>query len=553
MISYGGRALRGTKLKWSVCERECLALVEAIKQFHPYLSNSHFTVYSDNIALKWLQKIRDQNGRLGRWSIKLQGYNFTIIHKPGVRNQNADALSRRPYDTQAAVQSIITVKSLDTAYENCPGTCTSKQYFQAELEYAQPKPEPFILALQQIPTENEEPNVEPTRNPEINTKSKTDIATLQEKCSDIGSLYQYMLSGLLPENKTEQRKLIISAEQYVLRDGILYHFFDAKSKKNKRKEEAFSQLVVPKCLREDVILAYHDGNAHLGFDRTYAAIRNRYYWPKMYTDIDAHVRTCNTCQRSKRNYGNDKAPLNPMPVPSQAFSRLHIDVMGPLTTTSEKHKYIVLVVCAFTGWCECFPVKTQDSTVIAQILYAEIFCRYGAPDVIVSDRGKCFLSKLVSALCELFQVTRHHTSSFHPQTNSTVERVNSSLTQAIRSYCNVEQTDWHKQLPAIMMAFRNAQSATTGFTPYELVFGHAMRTPLDTALIPSESLTMSAQEYMQELVDSLKLTNMLVKSNPIAAQVRQKKQYDLNAKEPEFHLGQQVMLRKQNLTPGLSK
>ena len=163
------------------------------------------------------------------------------------------------------------------------------------------------------------------------------------------------------------------------------------------------------------------------------------------------------------------------------------------------------------------------------------------------------MSKLVSALCELFQVTKHHTSSFHLQTNSAAERTFSSLSRAIRSYCNVEQTNWHKQLPAIMMAFRNAESATTGYTPYELVFGRQMRTPIDTALIPSESLTKSAQERMQELVDSLKLTHLLVKSNRLAAQARQKKHYDKTAKKPTYQLRQQVMLRKENVIPGLTK
>ena len=99
-----------------------------------------------------------------------------------------------------------------------------------------------------------------------------------------------------------------------------------------------------------------------------------YYWSNMYTNIDVHVRTCNTCQRSKRNYRNDKATLNPMAIPIQTFSRPHIiNVIGPLTDTSEKHKHIDLIVCALTGWCECFRVKTQDS-----ILHAEILCRYGA-------------------------------------------------------------------------------------------------------------------------------------------------------------------------------
>ena len=550
VISYGGRALRGTELKWNICEQECLALVEAIKHFRPYISHNHFTVYSDNIALKWLQNIKDQNGRLGRWSLKLQGYNFTIHHKPGIKNSNSDALSRRSYHNLE--QSIQKEKYDQSQIPNEKSNDKEMQYVQAQFEYTDDESD-FISALQQLPTNNEEQPAVPSREPSINSKSETDVAKLQEKCNEIGQMYNYMVHGKLPDNKTEQQKLIISSEQYVVRNGVLYHFVDAKSKKHKRGEESFSQLVVPKSLREDVILAYHDGNAHLGFDKTYSAIRAKYYWPKMYTDIDIHVKTCDTCQKCKRNYNNDKAPLTPLPVPARPFSRLHMDILGPLTTTTEKHKYILLVVCAFTGWCECFPLKSQESSVIAQILYSEIFCRFGSPDIIVSDRGQNFMSKLVSALCELFQVTRHHTSSFHPECNSVVERTNSTLAQAIRSYCNVEQNNWHKQLPAIMMAFRNAQSATTGYTPYELVFGRQMRTPLDTALIPKETLTKTAQEHMQELVDSLKLTNLLVTSNRLAAQARQKQQHDRTAKEPDFRLRQQVMLKKQNITPGLSK
>ena len=87
-----------------------------------------------------------------------------------------------------------------------------------------------------------------------------------------------------------------------------------------------------------------------------------------------------------------------------------------------------------------------------------------------------------------------------------------------------------------MMAFRNAQSATTGYILYELVFGRSMRIPIDTVLIPKETLTKSAQEHMQELVDALKLTNLLVTSNRLVAQARQKKQYDRTAKETDYQL-----------------
>lgn len=90
---------------------------------------------------------------------------------------------------------------------------------------------------------------------------------------------------------------------------------------------------------------------------------------------------------------------------------------------------------------------------IANILYNEIFTRYGAPHVLVSDRGQNFMSKLVKALCKLFKVKRVHISSYHPQTNSTCERRNSTIVQTMRSYINKDQTNWPSLLP-IMIAFR---------------------------------------------------------------------------------------------------
>ena len=64
VIAYGGRSLRGTELNWSVTEKEGLALVEAVKTYHPYLANTSFEVFTDHISLTWLQKIKLATGRL---------------------------------------------------------------------------------------------------------------------------------------------------------------------------------------------------------------------------------------------------------------------------------------------------------------------------------------------------------------------------------------------------------------------------------------------------------------------------------------------------------
>lgn len=137
----------------------------------------------------------------------------------------------------------------------------------------------------------------------------------------------------------------------------------------------------------------------------------------------------------------------------QLKTRLHMDILGPLTPSAKGHRYILLVVDSFSKFPEAFPLKTQESKEIADVLFSEIFTRYGAPRVIVSDRGQNFLSKLVTAVCEIFQVTRHFNSSYHPQTNSTCERMNSTIAQCLRTYINPEQTNWHKLLPGVMMFY----------------------------------------------------------------------------------------------------
>ena len=96
-IAFNGRSLRGSEKNWGITELEGLALVEAIKEYHPFLNHQRFTVYTDHISLTWLQSLKSNNGRLYRWSLLLQSYSFDIKYKAGKSNNNADALSRREY------------------------------------------------------------------------------------------------------------------------------------------------------------------------------------------------------------------------------------------------------------------------------------------------------------------------------------------------------------------------------------------------------------------------------------------------------------------------
>jgi hypothetical protein len=64
-----------------------------VKKFHHYLGYKKFYLVTDHAALKWLQSAAVK-GRLLRWVLKLQPYVYEVIHKPGRKHNNADALSR---------------------------------------------------------------------------------------------------------------------------------------------------------------------------------------------------------------------------------------------------------------------------------------------------------------------------------------------------------------------------------------------------------------------------------------------------------------------------
>ena len=197
----------------------------------------------------------------------------------------------------------------------------------------------------------------------------------------------------------------MAENQYVLSDGVLYHVFTPRTKKLKTAdpESLILQVALPSVKRK---AAYHDckaGGGHFGVKRTFAAIKQKHLWPKMYQQIKDYVSTCDACQRAKVERNRHSVPLNPLPV-EDVCSRVHIDILCSLPKTKEGFQYILLVVDSFSKWTEAFPMRTQEVKEVADILYNEIFTRYGAPQTIVSDRGRNFMSKLVNALCEFFEV-----------------------------------------------------------------------------------------------------------------------------------------------------
>ncbi|KAG5864868.1 hypothetical protein JTB14_010233 [Gonioctena quinquepunctata] len=104
VIAYASRALTTQGAKFSATELECLAVLLGIQEFRCYVEGIKFNVISDQSSLLWLHKLQNPSGRLARWSLKLQGYDFDIFHRKGHMNVVPDALSRAVSFVDVAVE-----------------------------------------------------------------------------------------------------------------------------------------------------------------------------------------------------------------------------------------------------------------------------------------------------------------------------------------------------------------------------------------------------------------------------------------------------------------
>lgn len=94
VVCYLSRSLTKNERRFSTTEKECLAVIFAIEKLRPYIEGTKFTVITDHYSLKWLYNIKDPVGRIARWAVRLQQYNFEIIHRKGKEHVVPDTLSR---------------------------------------------------------------------------------------------------------------------------------------------------------------------------------------------------------------------------------------------------------------------------------------------------------------------------------------------------------------------------------------------------------------------------------------------------------------------------
>eukprot|EP00731_Ephydatia_muelleri_P006689 Em0003g937a len=137
------------------------------------------------------------------------------------------------------------------------------------------------------------------------------------------------------------------------------------------------------------------------------------------------------------------------------------------------------------------------------------------------------------------------TSPYHPQTDGLVERFNGTLKAMLRKVAGEDVKKWDRWLPFLLFAYREVPQASTGFSPFELLYGRAVRRPLDIvkgAWEGSKLTKDSVVSYVLGVQDKLSKMASLAAEHLCEAQADQKHWYDRNARQREFQTGDLVMV-----------
>ncbi|KAK7880009.1 hypothetical protein WMY93_033328 [Mugilogobius chulae] len=335
----------------------------------------------------------------------------------------------------------------------------------------------------------------------------------------------------------KETKGCLGQEKFVIDNGVLYIVGDESKR-----------LVVPLTCRSLVMHLAHTvpWAGHLGRHKTFLRVSSRFYWPSMYTDIQKYCATCPTCQKTCPVRKSDRAFLQPLPVISTPFRRIAMDIVGPLVKSSSGHQYILVISDYATRFPEAFPLRTITAPAVLRALI-QLFSRVGLPDEILTDQGTNFTSRLMHLFQQQLGITSIKTSPYHPQTDGLVERFNQTLKRMLQKFVDDTGKDWDRWLPFVLFAYREVPQASTGFSPFELLYGWDVQGPLDLLRTqwegqPPRKTDRNIVQFVLEMRERLSKYLEEAEKNLQQAQKAQKAWYDRQARSREFLPGQKVLL-----------
>ena len=455
---------------------------------------------------------------------------MTVLHRPGIKHGNADGLSRIPdeydfCDCYRAGSELSTLPCGGCRY--CSRAQQQWSRFNEDVDYV-------------VPLTVKSATVKSTvgrSSPWITGYSHDQLVESQRSDPCLGKLITWLSTGGEPMQKDlflcspTVKYFFNCRKRLVCQNGLLLYKWEEVSGDR-------LLLMVPEKLKNEVISYNHDLplTGHMGIVKTIARVKQSFMWYGLTKDVELYVKSCTFCNKNKRASVKAKAALGQYHAGS-LMERVHVDILGPFTPSSQGNQYVLMLVDQFTKWLECYPLPDQTAESVAKCVVDGFISRFGCPLEIHTDQGKNFDGKLFLSVCELLQIAKTRTTPYHPCSNGQVERYNRTLLQLIRCFLKGNQQDWDQYLQQLAGAIRSTVNRQTGFTPNLMMLGREVMLPVHLLIGEIETQGLAPAEYVKRLRSVLRNVHTLARDKLESSQCRQKCDYDLRLKTNTYEPG----------------
>ena len=255
---------------------------------------------------------------------------------------------------------------------------------------------------------------------------------------------------------------------------------------------------------------------------------------------------------------SDEMPLTPQ-ITVTPFDKWGMDFIGPIDPLSNGKSYILVCTDYLTKWVEVRAMNNARDEKVAKFLYEQIFKWYGVPRELVTDQGAQFTSNLIITVMKEYSIRHRKSSPYHPQANGQAEVTNREIDAILTKIVQLHKKDWSSRLNEAAWAYRTTQKTTTGFTPFQLVYGKTIVMPIDfehktlrTTLELNLSLPAAQEERILRLnsLDEMRKTTL----NRIEIIQQQRKQWhDAHIRNKQFNKGEWALLYDSHFRGNLGK
>ncbi|CAL9012340.1 unnamed protein product [Prunus brigantina] len=217
-------------------------------------------------------------------------------------------------------------------------------------------------------------------------------------------------------------------------------------------------------------------------------------------------------------------PLTAMVSP-WPFAQWGLDLIGPMPEGKGQVKYAVVAVDYFTKWAEAEALATITAARIETFVWQNIVCRFGIPNIIVTDNGRQFDNAKFKQFCSNLKIKLCFASPAHPQSNGQVEAVNKIIKRTLKTKLDKAKGCWPELLPEVLWSYRTTFRTSTGETPFSLSFGTEAVAPVEIGQPTYRTSTYEAEandeqlalnlDFIDELRDQSNMRNVsLATKNP---------------------------------------